>query len=97
MVNEYSRLKWNESKASSKFVCWIQRFFSFKISFVSPTFFSKQSKPTKGRRRELTDEENEEIKEAFALFDNDKDNEVDYHEFKVCRYFFSMCWTQSID
>jgi Ca2+-binding EF-hand superfamily protein len=31
----------------------------------------------------LTEEENDEIKEAFELFDNDKDNELDYHEFKV--------------
>lgn len=52
------------------------------ISFTSPTF-PKHSKPAKGRRRELTDEENDEIKEAFDLFDNDKDNEIDYHEFKV--------------
>jgi centrin-3 len=51
-------------------------------SFASPTF-PKLTKPPKGRRRELTDEENDEIKEAFELFDNDKDNELDYHEFKV--------------
>ncbi|CAF0889108.1 unnamed protein product [Rotaria sp. Silwood1] len=50
--------------------------------FTSPTF-PKSTKPSKGRRRELTEEENDEIKEAFELFDNDKDNELDYHEFKV--------------
>lgn len=44
------------------------------------------AKPSKGRRRELTEEENDEIKEAFDLFDNDKDNELDYHEFKVRVY-----------
>ncbi len=54
------------------------------ISFTSPTL-PKSIKPTKGRRRELTEEENDEIKEAFELFDNDKDNELDYHEFKVWR------------
>jgi len=52
------------------------------ISFTSPTF-SKLTKSPKNRRRELTEEENDEIKEAFELFDNDKDNELDYHEFKV--------------
>jgi len=46
----------------------------------------KSIKPSKGRRRELTEEENDEIKEAFELFDNDKDNELDYHEFKVERF-----------
>lgn len=53
------------------------------FSFVSPPLL-KLTKPSKGRRRELTEEENDEIKEAFDLFDNDKDNEIDYHEFKVC-------------
>jgi centrin-3 len=41
------------------------------------------TKLPKNRRRELTEEENDEIKEAFELFDDDKDNELDYHEFKV--------------
>ncbi len=54
----------------------------FLVSFTSPTF-PKSAKPLKSRRRELTEEENDEIKEAFELFDNDKDNELDYHEFKV--------------
>ena len=34
-------------------------------------------------RPELTDEQNQEIKEAFELFDTDKDGCVDYHELKV--------------
>lgn len=37
----------------------------------------------KPRRRELTEEEKHEIKEAFDLFDTDKDKEIDYHELKV--------------
>lgn len=32
---------------------------------------------------EMTDEQREEINEAFALFDLDKDNYIDYHETKV--------------
>ncbi|SNX82292.1 probable CDC31 - spindle pole body component, centrin [Melanopsichium pennsylvanicum] len=32
---------------------------------------------------ELTDEQRQEIKEAFELFDTDKDGAIGYHEFKV--------------
>uniref|UniRef100_A0A8C2BFL1 Centrin 3 n=1 Tax=Cyprinus carpio TaxID=7962 RepID=A0A8C2BFL1_CYPCA len=35
------------------------------------------------KRRELTEEQKDEIKEAFELFDTDKDKEIDYHELKV--------------
>ena len=35
------------------------------------------------RRRELTDEQKQEIREAFDLFDSDKDRMIDYHELKV--------------
>ncbi|KAJ3041559.1 Calcium-binding component of the spindle pole body (SPB) half-bridge [Rhizophlyctis rosea] len=34
-------------------------------------------------RPELTEEQKLEIKEAFELFDTDKDNALDYHELKV--------------
>ena len=34
-------------------------------------------------RPELTDEQKQEIKEAFDLFDTDKDRHLDYHELKV--------------
>ncbi len=34
-------------------------------------------------RPELTDEQKQEIKEAFDLFDTDKDRQLDYHELKV--------------
>ncbi|KAF8215653.1 hypothetical protein K438DRAFT_2007975 [Mycena galopus ATCC 62051] len=34
-------------------------------------------------RPELTDEQKQEIKEAFELFDTDGDGAVDYHELKV--------------
>lgn len=38
------------------------------------------------KRRELTEEQKDEIKEAFDLFDTDKDRQIDYHELKVsCR------------
>ena len=35
------------------------------------------------RRRELTEEQRQEIKESFELFDTDKDGAIDYHELKV--------------
>ena len=35
------------------------------------------------RRPELTDEQKQEIKEAFDLFDTDKTGKIDYHELKV--------------
>lgn len=34
-------------------------------------------------RREITEEQKQEIKEAFDLFDTDKDGAIDYHELKV--------------
>lgn len=43
--------------------------------------------PVTGRRRpmrtELTDEQKAEIREAFEIFDMDKDGALDFHEFKV--------------
>ncbi|KAJ3390809.1 Calcium-binding component of the spindle pole body (SPB) half-bridge [Lobulomyces angularis] len=34
-------------------------------------------------KKELNEDQKTEIKEAFALFDTDKDNKLDYHELKV--------------
>jgi hypothetical protein len=67
-------------------IFWVSEFL-FYPSFTSPPF-PRSTKPSKIRRRELTEEENDEIKEAFELFDNDKDNELDYHEFKVSYFYF---------
>lgn len=35
------------------------------------------------KKKELSEEQKQEIKEAFSLFDTDKDNAIDYHELKV--------------
>lgn len=35
------------------------------------------------KRRELSEEQKQEILEAFNLFDTDKDQAIDYHELKV--------------
>ncbi|XP_067838926.1 LOW QUALITY PROTEIN: centrin-3 [Heptranchias perlo] len=40
-------------------------------------------KTKRKKRRELTEEQRREIKEAFDLFDTDKDKAIDYHELKV--------------
>lgn len=37
----------------------------------------------KGARPELTDDQKQEIKEAFELFDTEKTGKLDYHELKV--------------
>jgi len=35
------------------------------------------------KRRELTEEQKQQVNEAFILFDTDKDGAIDYHELKV--------------
>lgn len=40
-------------------------------------------KTKRKKRRELSEDQKHEIKEAFELFDTDKDKEIDYHELKV--------------
>jgi len=48
--------------------------------------FMMQQKMRKERRKvrqELTEEQRQEIKEAFDLFDTDKTGTIDYHELKV--------------
>lgn len=37
------------------------------------------------RPRELTEEQKAEVREAFEIFDMDKDGALDFHEFKVGR------------
>ncbi|XP_056680610.1 centrin-3 isoform X1 [Monodelphis domestica] len=40
-------------------------------------------KTKRKKRRELSEEQKQEIKDAFDLFDTDKDEAIDYHELKV--------------
>ncbi|XP_056288973.1 centrin-3 [Pseudoliparis swirei] len=40
-------------------------------------------KSKRKKRRELTEDQRHEVKEAFELFDTDRDKEIDYHELKV--------------
>merc|ERR1712226_1700771 len=53
--------------------------------FKKPDFVGKGAIAgnPKRRRQELSDEQRQEIKEAFELFDTDKTGTIDYHELKV--------------
>ncbi len=56
-----------------------------KPEFLGQEKSIKTSLPMKKRgRQELSDEQKQEIKEAFELFDTDKTGTIDYHELKVC-------------
>ena len=47
---------------------------------------AENRKPGARKRRELTEEQKQQVHEAFDLFDTDKDGAIDYHELKVCLY-----------
>ena len=54
--------------------------------FKKPDFVGKGAiagNPKRRARQELSDEQRQEIKEAFELFDTDKTGTIDYHELKV--------------
>ena len=47
------------------------------------------------KRREVTDEQRQEMREAFSLFDEDKDGLLDYHELKVRCTVSNGVWAAS--
>ncbi|CAB3998364.1 Centrin-3 [Paramuricea clavata] len=51
------------------------------VSLRAPDF--SKGKSGRPKRRELGEEQKQEIREAFDLFDTDKDKAIDYHELKV--------------
>jgi hypothetical protein len=59
----------------------------YRVELLTPlAMYSASAQKAKRRahtRPELTDEQKQEIKEAFELFDTDKDGSLDYHELKV--------------
>lgn len=59
-----------------KSVRFIGAFFSCRTELAA-------DKNKRKKRRELTEDQKHEIKEAFDLFDTDKDQAIDYHELKV--------------
>ena len=44
---------------------------------------SSSTIPSRSNQPSLTEDQRQEIKEAFELFDTDKDGAIDYHELKV--------------
>lgn len=58
-----------------------------KMSLLYPT----QKQKRRAARPELSEEQKQEIKEAFELFDTDKDNALDYHELKVSLFNPGSC------
>ena len=57
--------------------------------FKKPEFLGQEKSMKVGakqrrQRMELSDEQKQEIKEAFELFGTDKTGTIDYHELKVC-------------
>lgn len=53
------------------------------MSLYSAQKAKRRAATTSHQRPELSEEQKQEIKEAFELFDTDKDQHVDYHELKV--------------
>lgn len=63
---------------------------SNQLHWISPFLYRNElsvDKMKKKKRRELTEEQKQEIKDAFELFDTDKDRAINYHELKVFFFF----------
>jgi hypothetical protein len=55
----------------------------FQLRAMYASSAAQKAKRRTHTRPELSEEQKQEIKEAFELFDTDKDGCVDYHELKV--------------
>ena len=60
-----------------------KRKMSLSSKSAAAEFPGSGDKVRRRKRRELSDEQKQEIVEAFNLFDTDKDQAIDYHELKV--------------
>ena len=58
---------------------------SFSLKTAAAEVPGSGDKGRRRKRRELSEEQKQEIVEAFNLFDTDKDQAIDYHELKVAR------------
>ena len=56
---------------------------SFSFKSATAEVPGSGDKGRRRKRRELSEEQKQEIVEAFNLFDTDKDKAIDYHELKV--------------
>jgi len=54
------------------------------LLIVFRVIYCVNRRPGARKRRELTEEQKQQVHEAFDLFDTDKDGAIDYHELKVC-------------
>jgi centrin-3 len=52
------------------------------MNSLNPTY-AQPNALLRRRPRDLTDEQKAEVREAFEIFDMDKDGALDFHEFKV--------------
>lgn len=67
------------------------------LKAASADFHAAGEKGRRRRRRELSEEQKQEIVEAFNLFDTDKDQAVDYHELKVlCLWSVMSCIVEAV-
>jgi hypothetical protein len=85
-VNLYVGRIWRSSATKSIASRANKRTFARPPLLPLPAMYTSSAAQKKRRthsRPELTDEQKQEIKEAFELFDTDKDGCVDYHELKV--------------
>ena len=59
---------------------------------LSATTLKARPRPPKARpaKVELTEEQKQEIREAFDLFDTDRSGSIDYHEVKVRKCEFNV-------
>lgn len=71
-------------------IVWFHHSF---IEFVSQRMSLLYAKQKRRQRPELSEDQKQEIREAFDAFDTDKDNALDFHELKV----WMLCWILTID
>lgn len=57
------------------------------MNTINPSLSYAQNNLVRRRPRELTEEQKAEVREAFEIFDMDKDGALDFHEFKVRPFF----------
>ena len=62
---------------------YLENNLNFKMFKKPEKLGANQTTMAKRRRQELSEEQKQEIKEAFDLFDTDKTGTIDYHELKV--------------
>ena len=64
-------------------ICLLHAKMSLSLKSAAAEFPGSADKGRRRKRRELSEEQKQEIVEAFNLFDTDKDQAIDYHELKV--------------